>query len=78
MVLVMLTKKELALVEHDASRPAFFVGGYSTPLSLATESGVELVSFSFKDTDIFPSFSDWNDRKLFCLFSFPLGDVRDA
>jgi hypothetical protein len=73
----MSAKKEFALVEHDAP-PAFFVGDYSAPLSLVTESGFELVSFPFKDTDVFRGFSNWNDWKLFCLFSFALGDVRVA
>lgn len=78
MILVILTERELALVEHDASSPAFFVGNYSAPLSLASESGGKLVSLPFKSADFFRGFSDWNDWELFCLFSFALGDVRVA
>lgn len=76
MILVTLAKKEFALVEHDAPRPAFFVGDYCAPLSLGTESRVELVSFPFKGADVFCGSSNWNDWKLFYLFSFALGDVR--
>jgi hypothetical protein len=69
---------ELALVEHDAPRPPFFVGDYCNPLSLVTESGVELVSFSLENIYVFCIFSYWIDWKLFCLFSFPLGDIGDV
>lgn len=75
MILVILTERELALVEHDASSPAFFVGDYSAPLSLASESGGKLVSLPFKGADVYCGFSNWNDWKLFYLFSFALGDV---
>lgn len=71
-------KKEFALVKHDAPSHIFFMGDYSAPLSLAAESGVDLVSLLSKDSDVFSGVSNWNDWKLCSLFSFAMGDVRDA